>query len=98
VSLGERRVSNPRSVQAQGLNTDWRLTSKQIQGGADASPISRRPRRVSVKKTLVYRLVVDPVALLVTYVSTGEVFGSILAVAITETFSTIFYYVLDRLM
>jgi len=38
------------------------------------------------------------VALLVTYVSTGEVFGSILAVAMIEAFSTIFYYVLDRLM
>jgi len=66
--------------------------------GADASPISHRSRKVSVKKTLLYRLVVDPVALLITYVSTGEVFGSILAVLMIEAFSTVFYYVLDRLM
>jgi len=47
---------------------------------------------------LLYRLVVDPVALLITYVSTGEIFGSILAVLMIEAFSTVFYYVLDRLM
>jgi uncharacterized membrane protein len=47
---------------------------------------------------LVYRLVVDPVALLTTYVLTGELSGSILAVILTEVFSTAFYYVLDRLM
>lgn len=65
--------------------------------GADAQPISR-PRRTSIKKTLVYRLVVDPVALLITYILTGELSGSIIAVLLIEAFSTVFYYVLDRLM
>ncbi|MBS7634389.1 hypothetical protein KEJ34_02680 [Candidatus Bathyarchaeota archaeon] len=45
-----------------------------------------------------YRLVVDPVALFITYVFTGELFGSIIAVLSIETFSTVFYYILDRLM
>jgi len=47
---------------------------------------------------LIYRLIVDPVALLTTYVLTGELSGSILAVVLIEAFSTVFYYVLDRLM
>ncbi|MEM2049623.1 MAG: DUF2061 domain-containing protein [Thermoproteota archaeon] len=51
-----------------------------------------------MKKTLIYRLVVDPVALLITYIMTGELSGSILAVILIEIFSTIFYYVLDRLV
>ena len=55
-------------------------------------------RRTSLKKTLIYRIVVDPVAVLVTYILTGRVFESISAVIIIEAFSTIFYYVLDRLM
>jgi uncharacterized membrane protein len=66
--------------------------------GADVPPISQRPRRLSVKKTLLYRLVVDPVALLVTYFSTGQIIGSIAAVIVIEVFSTVFYYALDRLM
>jgi hypothetical protein len=66
--------------------------------GVDVPPISNRPRRISVKKTLLYRLVVDPVALLVTYFSTGQIVGSIAAVIIIEAFSTVFYYVLDRTM
>ncbi|MBC7129655.1 hypothetical protein H5T51_00350 [Candidatus Bathyarchaeota archaeon] len=41
---------------------------------------------------------VDPAALLITYVLTGEFFGSIFAVIVIEAFSTIFYYILDRLM
>jgi hypothetical protein len=45
-----------------------------------------------------YRLIVDPVALLVTYFSTGQIAGSIAAVIIIEAFSTAFYYVLDRKM
>ncbi|MGB9718910.1 MAG: DUF2061 domain-containing protein [Thermoproteota archaeon] len=49
-------------------------------------------------KTLVYRLIVDPVALLITYIMTGELSGSILAVLLIEMFSTVFYYILDRLM
>lgn len=67
------------------------------QGGADAPPIYRS-RKTSLKKTLIYRLVVDPVALLVTYIMTGELSGSILAVILIEIFSTVFYYVLDRLV
>jgi len=63
----------------------------------DAQPISRS-RRTSIKKTIIYRLVVDPVALLVTYVLTGELSGSIIAVLLIEAFSTAFYYILDRLM
>jgi len=47
---------------------------------------------------MIYRLVVDPVAMGVTYLLTGELSGSILAVVIIEAFSTIFYYILDRLM
>ncbi|MEM1543103.1 MAG: hypothetical protein QW600_00055 [Candidatus Bathyarchaeia archaeon] len=47
---------------------------------------------------MIYRLVVDPVALLVTYVLTGELSGSIIAVLLIEAFSTAFYYILDRLM
>jgi len=47
---------------------------------------------------VIYRLVVDPVAVGVTYLLTGELSGSILAVAIIEAFSTLFYYLLDRLM
>jgi len=43
-------------------------------------------------------MVIDPVAALVTYVLTGRVSESISAVIIIEAFSTIFYYVLDRLM
>ncbi|RLG05256.1 MAG: hypothetical protein DRN68_08895 [Thaumarchaeota archaeon] len=66
-------------------------------GERDAAPISRT-RRISLKKTLIYRMVVDPVAVLVTYVLTGRVFESVSAVIIIEVFSTIFYYVLDRLM
>jgi hypothetical protein len=66
--------------------------------GVDVPPISKRPRRTSFKKTLLYRLVVDPVALLVTYFSTGQIAGSIAAVIIIEAFSTAFYYVLDRKM
>jgi len=65
--------------------------------GADAQPISRS-RRMSIKKTIIYRLVVDPIALLITYVLTGELSGSIIAVLLIEAFSTAFYYVLDRLM
>jgi len=63
----------------------------------DARPISR-PRKTSIKKTIIYRLVVDPFALLITYVFTGELFGSIAAVLLIETFSTAFYYLLDRFM
>ncbi|MEM1586026.1 MAG: DUF2061 domain-containing protein [Candidatus Bathyarchaeia archaeon] len=63
----------------------------------DAQPISR-PRRTSIKKTVIYRLVVDPVALIITYIFTGELSGSIVAVLLIETFSTAFYYLLDRLM
>ncbi|MBS7640285.1 MAG: hypothetical protein QXJ19_07370 [Candidatus Bathyarchaeia archaeon] len=47
---------------------------------------------------MIYRLVVDPVALLITYVFTGELSGSIIAVVLIEIFSTAFYYLLDRLM
>ena len=65
--------------------------------GADAQPISRT-RRTSIKKTIIYRIVVDPIALLITYISTGELSGSIIAVLLIETFSTAFYYLLDRLM
>jgi uncharacterized membrane protein len=53
---------------------------------------------MSIKKTIIYRLVVDPIALLITYVLTGELSGSIIAVLLIEAFSTAFYYVLDRLM
>lgn len=45
-----------------------------------------------------YRLIVDPVALLVTYFMTGELSGSITAVLLIEIFSTAFYYILDRIM
>ncbi len=69
-----------------------------LECGVDAPPISQRARKISIKKTLLYRLVVDPVALLITYFSTGQIIGSIAAVIIIEAFSTIFYYVLDRLM
>jgi len=65
--------------------------------GVDASPISRS-RWASLKKTLIYRIVVDPVAILITYISTGEFFGSISAVIMIEAFSTIFYYLLDRVL
>ncbi|MEM1674391.1 MAG: DUF2061 domain-containing protein [Candidatus Bathyarchaeia archaeon] len=68
-----------------------------LSGGRDAQPIYR-PRKTSLKKTLIYRLVVDPVALLITYVFTGELSGSIIAVVLIEIFSTAFYYLLDRLM
>ncbi|MCD6470758.1 DUF2061 domain-containing protein [Candidatus Bathyarchaeota archaeon] len=47
---------------------------------------------------MIYRLVVDPTAILITYLLTGEFLGSISAVIIIEVFSTIFYYLLDRLM
>jgi len=47
---------------------------------------------------LIYRLVVDPAAIVITYFSTGQFFGSILAVIVIESFSMAFYYVLDRLM
>jgi len=69
-----------------------------LECGVDAPPISQRARKISIKKTLLYRLVVDPVALLITYFSTGQIIGSIAAVIIIEAFSTIFYYMLDRLM
>ena len=69
-----------------------------LECGVDVPPISQHTRKISVKKTLLYRLVVDPVALLITYFSTGQIVGSIAAVIIIEAFSTIFYYVLDRLM
>jgi len=65
--------------------------------GVDASPISRS-RWTSLKKTLIYRIVVDPVAILITYISTGEFLGSISAVIMIEVFSTIFYYLLDRVL
>jgi uncharacterized membrane protein len=65
--------------------------------GADAQPISRT-RKTSIRKTIIYRLVVDPVALTVTYIFTGELSGSIAAVLLIEFFSTFFYYILDRLM
>ncbi|RJS86004.1 DUF2061 domain-containing protein [Candidatus Bathyarchaeota archaeon] len=65
--------------------------------GVDASPISRS-RWASLKKTLIYRAVVDPVAILITYILTGEFFGSISAVITIEMFSTVFYYLLDRLL
>jgi len=63
----------------------------------NAKPISK-PRKASLKKTLIYRAVVDPAAFLLTYLFTGEISGSILAVIAIEAFSTIFYYILDRLM
>ncbi|MCD6465052.1 hypothetical protein J7L27_01625 [Candidatus Bathyarchaeota archaeon] len=47
---------------------------------------------------MIYRMVVDPVAILITYFFTGELFGSLSAVVLIEAFSTAFYYVLDRLM
>jgi len=47
---------------------------------------------------LIYRAVVDPVAILITYILTGEFFGSISAVITIEMFSTVFYYLLDRLL
>ena len=81
----------------QNLNTDSRVICNQ-ESGADASPISKRSRKISLKKTLIYRLVVDPAALLITYIATGEVLGSIFAVIMIEAFSTIFYYILDRVM
>jgi len=62
-----------------------------------ATPIYRSPK-TSLKKTLIYRMVVDPVAILITYFFTGELFGSLSAVVLIEAFSTAFYYVLDRLM
>jgi uncharacterized membrane protein len=62
------------------------------------APPIHRSRKKSLVKTLVYRLVVDPVALLITYIMTGELSGSILAVLLIEVFSTAFYYILDRLM
>jgi uncharacterized membrane protein len=65
--------------------------------GVDGSPISRS-RWTSLKKTLLYRAVVDPVAILITYVLTGEFFGSVTAVILIEAFSSIFYYLLDRLL
>jgi len=52
----------------------------------------------SLKKTLIYRAVVDPVAILITYVLTGKFLGSISAVIMIEVFSTVFYYLLDRLL
>jgi len=70
---------------------------RKIWSGVDASPISRS-RWTSLKKTLIYRAVVDPVAVLVTYLLTGEFLGSISAVIVIEYFSSIFYYVLDRLL
>lgn len=69
----------------------------EIECGADAQPISRA-RKTSIKKTIIYRLLVDPAALLITYALTGELSGSIIAVLLIETFSTAFYYILDRLM
>ncbi|MCX8177022.1 MAG: DUF2061 domain-containing protein [Candidatus Bathyarchaeota archaeon] len=65
--------------------------------GADEKPISRS-RRTSLKKALIYRLIVDPVALSVTYFMTGELSGSITAVLLIEIISTAFYYFLDRIM
>lgn len=76
---------------------NMRLNLSNWTGGVDAPPIYRS-RKTSLKKTLIYRLVVDPVALLITYIMTGELSGSILAVILIEVFSTIFYYVLDRLV
>ena len=63
----------------------------------DVPPILR-PRKTSIKKTLIYRLVVDPVAIAVTYLLTGQFSSSIFAVVLIESFSTAFYYVLDRWM
>jgi uncharacterized membrane protein len=74
------------------------MNPSRIRCGVDVPPISKRSRKLSVKKALLYRLVVDPVALLVTYFSTGQIVGSIAAVIIIESFSTIFYYALDRIM
>ncbi|RJS87970.1 DUF2061 domain-containing protein [Candidatus Bathyarchaeota archaeon] len=68
-----------------------------VECGGDAPPISRS-RWTSLKKTLIYRSVVDPVAILVTYILTGEFLGSISAVIVIEFFSSIFYYLLDRLL
>ncbi|HDO41919.1 MAG TPA: DUF2061 domain-containing protein [Candidatus Bathyarchaeota archaeon] len=59
--------------------------------------MSRSPK-TSLKKTLIYRIIVDPIAILITYLSTGEFFGSLSAVILIEAFSTVFYYALDRLM
>ncbi|MCD6530570.1 DUF2061 domain-containing protein [Candidatus Bathyarchaeota archaeon] len=63
----------------------------------DVQPISR-PRRVSLKKTVIYRAVVDPVAVAITYLLTGQFSNSIFAVVLIEAFSTVFYYLLDRVM
>jgi len=75
----------------------FQYKEKRYECGVDASPISRS-RWASLKKTLIYRVVVDPVAVLITYVLTGEFLGSISAVIAIEMFSTVFYYLLDRLL